>query len=72
MNNTNFSCLLNVSKDFLTSDVWMVDGPYSYSDFDNVTNGYVVSTILLLYMLVGIPWNLFVIAIIAHAESDHH
>jgi hypothetical protein len=33
-------------------------------DFDTVTNGYVIASLLMLYLFIGLPWNIVVLAII--------
>ncbi len=52
-----------MSKDSLNPYAWIVDHPIDIG-VDTVGNGYAVATIISFYMLVGIPWNVFVIAII--------
>jgi hypothetical protein len=45
--------------------MWIMDSPID-PNFDNVANGYAISSILILFMLVGLPWNLWVLGVILH------
>ena len=58
----NFSCSdPNLSRDFSTEEVWMLA---SHGHFHE--NSVIVMTIILIiFLLVGIPWNIMVIIIIA-------
>ena len=59
----NFSCLRNVSQDFVTDIGWIVDHPDD-PDSDLKGNGYATAVIVSLFFLTGVPWNLFVIVTI--------
>lgn len=57
-----FSCFLNVSTDSIHESEWNVDQPGD--PFDTTSNGYAVSAVMILYLLIGLPWNSVVIGII--------
>ena len=57
-----FSCFINVSDDSVHESEWLMDDPEE--SFDTVANGYGISAVLTLYVLVGLPWNVLVIGII--------
>ena len=57
-----FSCFQNVSGDSVHESEWDVDQPDD--SFDTVGNGYAIATIMTLYLLIGLPWNIVVVAII--------
>ena len=62
MSYENFSCLINVSDDSLSEIYWIVGDP---DDFELTTgNGYAVAVIVSLFLLLGLPWNLFVVCAI--------
>ena len=58
----DFSCFQNVSSDSLHETEWNVNQPGD--PFSATTNGYIVSSFMLLFLLVGLPWNIMVVAII--------
>ena len=63
---TNFSCFINVSDDSISEGVWIVGVSYPEEpNFDTAGNGYAISAIVSLLLLLGLPWNLFVICAIA-------
>ncbi len=66
MSNFSFSCLSNVSRDSLSPYAWVVDHPGDAGFNGKVGNGYAVAIIMLLFLLVGLPWNIMVIAMILH------
>ena len=54
----NFSCIVNVSKDRLTPFAWSTEHPVE----DNaVQNGYGCAAAALMILLLGTPWNTFVV-----------
>lgn len=57
-----FSCLQKVSGDSVCQSVWSVYQPYD--PFDTVAIGYAISAVMILYLLVGLPWNSLVVGII--------
>lgn len=57
-----FSCFENVSGDSIDESVWSVEQPEG--SFDTVANGYAIAAVMILYLLVGFPWNSLVLAII--------
>ena len=62
-NNTeSLSCFINVSSDSLSETGWIVSQPDD--PFNNRGNGIAIASILILFLLVGLPWNLFVICAI--------
>ena len=65
MSNITLSCFVNVSDSSLSEYMWILDSPID-PNFDNITNGYVISSILILFMLVGLPWNLWVLGVILY------
>ncbi|MCG8625867.1 MAG: G-protein coupled receptor, partial [Proteobacteria bacterium] len=56
---------MNVSDSSLSEFTWILDSPLD-PNFDNIANGYAIATILILFMLVGLPWNLWVLSVILH------
>ncbi len=60
-----FSCLKNISRDSITEIAWIVDNPEE-SGFAHPA--YVSSAIVLLILLTGVPWNLFIIVTIVRKE----
>lgn len=57
-----FSCFFNLSRDSIHEFEWNVfrsDDP-----FDTVSNGYAISAVMTLYLLLGLPWSSVVIFII--------
>ena len=64
-NFTDPSCFVNVSDSSLSEFTWILDSPLD-PNFDNIANGYAIATILILFMLVGLPWNLWVLSVILH------
>lgn len=50
-----FSCLENVSDDSIYETEWTLG---------DVSNGYAISAIMILYLLIGLPWNMLVVGII--------
>ena len=52
----NFSCS-NASSDGITESYWSLEG-------ENAITGYVTANFLLLYILVGMPWNILVLVTI--------
>ena len=65
MNNITLSCFVNVSDSSMSEYMWILDSPID-PNFDNITNGYVISSILILFMLMGLPWNLWVLGVILY------
>lgn len=59
---TEFSCFQNVSSNSVHESEWDVDQPGD--PFDTVGNGYAVAAIMTLYLVIGLPWNSLVVAII--------
>ena len=57
----NLSCILDVSSDSLTPFRWTTAVE---EDSSGLPNGYFCAAIVLLYLLLGTPWNGFVILII--------
>ena len=55
---------MNVSDTNLSQYAWMVDNPFEESDYDFVSNGYAISVIMLLYLMLGLPLNAFIIVVI--------
>ena len=60
MSNYSFSCFVNTSHSSLSDFAWDID-PFD-SNFDAA--GYAISATLILFLLLGVPWNLLVIAAI--------
>ena len=54
----NFSCFINVSNDSLSESAWMIE---RHQDFDDTGNGYAISAILILFLLLGLSWNIYII-----------
>ena len=61
MNNFTFSCFVNVSDSSLSDFGWLVSDPVD-PDFDTAGNGYATAAIVVLFFLLAVPWNTFVIA----------
>ena len=61
-NSTIFSCFVNVSADSLTEIAWRVES--DEPNFDKASNGYAIAAFVILFLLLGLPWNLFVICAI--------
>ena len=61
--NFSFSCFVNVSNDSLTETAWIVRHPIQ-QNFNTAGNGYAISAVVMLFFLLGLPWNLFVICAI--------
>ena len=70
MSNVTLSCFVNVSESSLYELVWILDNPDD-PNFDNVANGYAIALILILFLVVGLPWNLWVIGIILYKSLYH-
>jgi hypothetical protein len=60
MSNFTFSCFVDASNSSVSDFAWTVDHP-SDPDVDNIGNGYAVAVLLILFFLLGVPWNLLVI-----------
>ena len=65
MSNITLSCFVNVSDTSLSEFMWILDNPID-PNFDNIANGYAIASILILFMLVGLPWNLWVLGVILY------
>ena len=65
MSNFSLSCFVNVSDSSLSELMWIQDNPDD-PNFDNITNGYAIASILILFLLVGLPWNLWVLCVILY------
>lgn len=63
MSNYSFSCFVNVSTTSITDHGWIVAHPQDLS-FDTSGNGYAISAIVIIFFLLGVPWNLLVIGAI--------
>ena len=59
--NLNSSCLAWANSTFLTPSIW---SSYYEGDDTSIAVGYLCATVTLLYFLIGVPWNWFVIAAI--------
>lgn len=57
-----FSCFESVSRNSVHELAWSVARPGI--DFDTVSNGYGIAAVIILFFLVGLPWNAVVIGII--------
>ena len=68
MSNSTLSCFVNVSDTSLSELMWILDSPTdpNFANFDNIANGYGIASILILFMLVGLPWNLWVLGVILY------
>ena len=56
----NFSCS-NASSDGVTESYWSLEG-------ENAINGYVTASFLLVFILVGVPWNILVMVTIVKEQ----
>ena len=57
----NSSCLAWANITILTPSIW---SSYYEGDDTSIAVGYLCATVTLLYFLIGVPWNWFVIAAI--------
>ena len=57
-----FSCLINVSNYSLHESEWLTVQPGD--GFNFTINGYIISAIMIIFLLLGLPWNCLVIGII--------